>query len=67
MQAGPFYPVIEVDNPGAIITDSPFELMKSGKLNPIPFIAGYNTDEGTLGLKSYLRVTQIESVLSILL
>ncbi|XP_063921663.1 juvenile hormone esterase-like [Zophobas morio] len=51
LQAGPFYPVIEVDNPGAIITDSPFELMKSGKLNPIPFIAGYNTDEGTLGLK----------------
>ena len=67
MQAGPFYPIIEVENPGAIITNSPFELMKSGKLNPVPFIAGYNTDEGTLGLKSCLRVTEIESALSILL
>ncbi|KAI0735219.1 extracellular triacylglycerol lipase precursor [Earliella scabrosa] len=42
----PFGPVI--DGPGGLIPDRPYRLLAAGNFARIPFIAGTNTDEGTL-------------------
>ena len=41
-----FGPVIEQPNPEAIITNSPAELYRTGKVSRIPFISGIVRDEG---------------------
>ncbi|XP_044268467.1 juvenile hormone esterase-like isoform X2 [Tribolium madens] len=64
LRASAFYPVIEAENKDAIITQSPFELLKSGNFNKVPFIVGYNSNEGTLGLnivKNFMKIDDFDS------
>ncbi|XP_064211307.1 juvenile hormone esterase-like isoform X2 [Tribolium castaneum] len=63
LRAAAFYPVIEAENKDAIITQSPYELFQSGNFNKVPFIIGYNSNEGTLGLNlvNNMNITDFDS------
>jgi carboxylesterase type B len=44
-----FTPTIEtVDDDEAFLTEDPLEVLKSGKINKVPIIAGVNSDEGLI-------------------
>lgn len=44
----PFRPVIEPNIEGAFLAEDPLEIIKSGRSQPVPWITGINTDDGTL-------------------
>ena len=46
----PFGPTIEVENPQALITKEPVDLIKSGKYNHVPLMFGYTDLEGILSM-----------------
>jgi hypothetical protein len=56
LYAFPFYPIIEVENSEAIITRSPYQILQSGDFNRVPFMIGFNTNDGSVGLNS-IKVT----------
>ncbi|XP_017783885.1 PREDICTED: venom carboxylesterase-6-like [Nicrophorus vespilloides] len=41
-----FIPVIEIDHEGAFISEHPEETIKSGKVNPVTWLTGVNTEDG---------------------
>lgn len=43
-----FAPVVEHPNPTAYITEEPYEMLKGGKYNKVPLMAGYNDKEGVI-------------------
>nr|XP_023028102.1 esterase E4-like [Leptinotarsa decemlineata] len=45
-QVRPFGPVIEYSHPGALLSEDPEEIMKSGRCHQIPIIMGFNSLEG---------------------
>lgn len=51
----PFTPVIEESGPGAIITESPFDIMKAMKVNYKPVMMGYTSNEGLIMLLDAVR------------
>jgi carboxylesterase type B len=56
LYAFPFFPIIEVENSEAIITRSPYQILQSGDFNRVPFMIGFNTNDGSVGLNS-IKVT----------
>ncbi|CAH1113445.1 unnamed protein product [Psylliodes chrysocephalus] len=40
-----FAPVLEAEHPGAFITEPMYELVKSGRINNVPLLIGFNSEE----------------------
>lgn len=51
----PFAPVVEKAGPGAIITESPFEILRKMKVNYKPVMIGYTSNEGIIMLLDAVR------------
>lgn len=51
----PFAPVVEQFGPGAIITESPFDIMKKMTVNYKPIMIGYTSNEGLIMLLDAVR------------
>ncbi|KAF5299075.1 hypothetical protein FQR65_LT09433 [Abscondita terminalis] len=43
-----FAPVVEIASPGAVFTEDPQEIIRSGNYNPVPMIIGFTSKEGTI-------------------
>jgi len=41
-----FLPTIEIIKEGAVLSTHPYDLIRSGRINPVPWMSGYNADEG---------------------
>ncbi|XP_014282700.1 venom carboxylesterase-6 [Halyomorpha halys] len=60
----PFGPVVEQNGPTAFISDSPLNIIKKGKVNNVPWLVSFTSDQGLypaaelLGTKSY--ITEME-------
>ncbi|KAG8035023.1 hypothetical protein G9C98_005445 [Cotesia typhae] len=61
----PFKPIVEPNHPGAFLNEEPAESLKNGNMADIPWITGFNSEEGTLkvaglyGLKEKGYVKQL--------
>lgn len=51
----PFVPVVEAPGPGAILTETPFEIMRKMKVNYKPVMIGYTSNEGIIMLLDAVR------------
>jgi carboxylesterase type B len=47
-----FAPTVEIIQEGAFLPAHPYDLIRSGKVNAVPWMSGYNADEGLIFLGS---------------
>ncbi|XP_025832486.1 venom carboxylesterase-6-like isoform X2 [Agrilus planipennis] len=52
---GKFLPSVEAESPNAFVSQSTYDLWSAGKFNKVPFLRGYNNEEGSYGKNSYTR------------
>jgi len=52
-----FHPSVEVIEDGAFLTAHPYDLIRSGKVHDVPWLSGYNADEGLLFIARKLHQT----------
>lgn len=44
----PFKPVVEKKHKGAFLTEDPIDIIRAGKVAPVPWIIGINTEDGAI-------------------
>lgn len=58
----PFRPVIEPDHPGAFLKEEPAESLKTANIADIPWITGFNSQEGTLKVAGKIHLFYIRTI-----